>query len=58
MGHNYQEHAVLYRSNAQSRVIEEQLTRANIPYIISEDSGFSNALKSKTISVPTHTSSS
>ena len=34
MGHNYQEHAVLYRSNAQSRVIEEQLTRANIPYII------------------------
>ncbi len=33
-GQAYRENAVLYRSNAQSRVIEEQLTRAGIPYII------------------------
>lgn len=29
---NYDGVAILYRSNAQSRVIEEQLTRARIPY--------------------------
>ena len=28
------DHAILYRSNAQSRVLEEQLSRANIPYIV------------------------
>lgn len=28
------DHAILYRSNAQSRVLEEHLSRANIPYII------------------------
>ena len=28
----YQEHAVLYRTNAQSRLFEEQLIRDNIPY--------------------------
>ena len=30
---NYKEVAVLYRSNAQSRVIEEYLLRNNIPYV-------------------------
>lgn len=30
----YQEHAVLYRTNAQSRTFEEQFIRANIPYRI------------------------
>lgn len=33
-GNNYSESAVLYRSNAQSRVLEEALLRANIPYRI------------------------
>ena len=33
-GHQYNEHAILYRSNAQSRVLEEQCARAGIPYII------------------------
>ena len=31
---NYKEVAVLYRSNAQSRIIEEYLLRNNIPYVI------------------------
>ena len=31
---NYKEVAILYRSNAQSRVIEEYLLRNNIPYVI------------------------
>ena len=31
-GNNYNECAILYRSNAQSRVIEEYLLRMNIPY--------------------------
>lgn len=31
---NYKEVAVLYRSNAQSRVIEEYLLRNNVPYVI------------------------
>lgn len=30
--HSYDDIAVLYRSNAQSRSIEEQLTRARVPY--------------------------
>ncbi len=30
--HRYSEVAVFYRTNAQSRVIEEQLVRANVPY--------------------------
>lgn len=34
LGKSYNDQAILYRSNAQSRVIEEQLTRAGIPYII------------------------
>lgn len=29
---SYREHAILYRTNAQSRVLEEQLIRDNIPY--------------------------
>lgn len=33
-GRNYSEFAVLYRTNAQSRVIEEMLIRAGIPYRI------------------------
>jgi len=31
-GHNYQDFVVLYRTNAQSRVLEEELLRAAIPY--------------------------
>ncbi len=31
-GQAYSDHAVLYRSNAQSRVLEEALLRANVPY--------------------------
>ncbi len=31
-GQSYSDHAVLYRSNAQSRVLEEALLRANVPY--------------------------
>jgi len=31
-GHPYNDFAILYRTNAQSRVIEEQLIRKNIPY--------------------------
>jgi len=33
-GHRYSDHAVLYRTNAQSRVIEEMLIKAEIPYRI------------------------
>ncbi|MEX2327478.1 MAG: DNA helicase II [Pseudomonadales bacterium] len=33
-GNNYKEAAVLYRSNAQSRVLEEALLRSRIPYRI------------------------
>ncbi len=33
-GNNYSESAVLYRSNAQSRVLEEAMLRANVPYRI------------------------
>jgi|TARA_B110000483_G_scaffold141911_1_gene169505 DNA helicase-2/ATP-dependent DNA helicase PcrA len=33
-GNNYSESAVLYRSNAQSRVLEEAMLRAKIPYRI------------------------
>lgn len=34
------EQAVLYRTNAQSRAIEEQLVRANLPYVIVGDVKF------------------
>ena len=33
-GAQYQDHAILYRSNAQSRVLEEHMTRAGINYRI------------------------
>lgn len=32
--YHHGDHAILYRSNAQSRVLEEHLSRANIPYIV------------------------
>lgn len=31
-GHRYQDYAILYRTNAQSRVLEEELKKAFIPY--------------------------
>ncbi len=34
LGYNYSDFAVLYRTNAQSRIIEEAFVRANIPYNI------------------------
>ena len=39
--------AILYRSNAQSRVLEEQLIHAQIPYRIYGGVNFLSALKSK-----------
>ncbi|MBQ1689602.1 MAG: UvrD-helicase domain-containing protein [Lachnospiraceae bacterium] len=30
--HNYKEYALLYRTNAQSRILEEKLVQRNIPY--------------------------
>lgn len=33
-GHHYDDHAILYRTNAQSRVIEEILIKSDIPYQI------------------------
>lgn len=33
-GHKYADHAILYRTNAQSRIIEETLIKSNIPYQI------------------------
>ncbi|MFF2483611.1 DNA helicase PcrA [Paenibacillus sp. NPDC058071] len=33
-GHKYEDHAILYRTNAQSRVIEEILIKSDIPYQI------------------------
>ncbi|MCQ6563607.1 DNA helicase PcrA [Paenibacillus mendelii] len=33
-GHKYGDHAILYRTNAQSRVIEETLIKSDIPYQI------------------------
>jgi DNA helicase-2/ATP-dependent DNA helicase PcrA len=38
--HGYRDTAVLYRTNAQSRALEENLVRANIPYIIVGDVKF------------------
>lgn len=33
-GHNYKDYAILYRTNAQSRILEERLVNLNIPYKI------------------------
>ena len=37
---SYQDFAILYRTNAQSRALEEQLRRRNIPYIIYSGNSF------------------
>ena len=39
-GAAYQDFAILYRTNAQSRALEEQLRRRNIPYIIYSGNSF------------------
>ncbi|WAI18278.1 MAG: DNA helicase Rep [Buchnera aphidicola (Acyrthosiphon caraganae)] len=36
----YQDHAILYRGNYQSRILEKALIKENIPYNISEKSSF------------------
>jgi DNA helicase-2/ATP-dependent DNA helicase PcrA len=38
--HGYRDTAVLYRTNAQSRALEENLVRSNIPYVIVGDVKF------------------
>ena len=39
-GASYDDFAILYRTNAQSRALEEQLRRRNIPYIIYSGNSF------------------
>lgn len=39
-GAQYQDFAILYRTNSQSRALEEQLRRRNIPYIIYSGNSF------------------
>ena len=39
-GAAYQDFAILYRTNAQSRALEEQLRRRNIPYIVYSGNSF------------------
>ena len=39
-GAAYQDFAILYRTNAQSRALEEQLRRRNIPYVIYSGNSF------------------
>ena len=39
-GAQYQDFAILYRTNAQSRALEEQLRRRNIPYIVYSGNSF------------------
>ena len=36
----YEDFAILYRTNAQSRALEEQLRRRNIPYLIFSGNSF------------------
>ncbi|MBQ5639513.1 MAG: ATP-binding domain-containing protein [Bacteroidales bacterium] len=43
----YQDFAILYRTNSQSRVIEEQLRRRNIPYMIYSGNSFFDRLEVK-----------
>lgn len=42
MGREYSDIAILYRTNAQSRVLEEKLIYANIPYKLVGGTGFYN----------------
>ena len=39
-GAQYQDFAILYRTNAQSRALEEQLRRRNIPYMVYSGNSF------------------
>ena len=39
-GAQYQDFAILYRTNAQSRALEEQLRRRNIPYVVYSGNSF------------------
>ncbi|MBQ9410717.1 MAG: UvrD-helicase domain-containing protein, partial [Bacteroidales bacterium] len=39
-GAEYQDFAILYRTNAQSRALEEQLRRRNIPYMVYSGNSF------------------
>ncbi|MBP5559930.1 MAG: UvrD-helicase domain-containing protein [Bacteroidales bacterium] len=39
-GAQYQDFAILYRTNAQSRALEEQLRRRNIPYLVYSGNSF------------------
>ncbi|MBP5382984.1 MAG: UvrD-helicase domain-containing protein, partial [Bacteroidales bacterium] len=39
-GAAYQDFAILYRTNAQSRALEEQLRRRNIPYVVYSGNSF------------------
>ncbi|QCI16236.1 UvrD-helicase domain-containing protein [Buchnera aphidicola] len=43
----YQDYAILYRGNYQSRIIEKILIKKNIPYNISENSSFFSRLEIK-----------
>lgn len=43
----YQDFAILYRTNAQSRAIEEQLRRRNIPYMIYSGNSFFDRMEVK-----------
>ena len=44
---NYGDFAILYRTNAQSRVMEETLLKANIPYKMVEGTSSTIVKKSK-----------
>ena len=46
-GAQYQDFAILYRTNAQSRALEEQLRRRNIPYMIYSGNSFFERLEVK-----------
>ncbi|MBR4775361.1 MAG: UvrD-helicase domain-containing protein [Bacteroidales bacterium] len=46
-GAQYEDFAILYRTNAQSRALEEQLRRRNIPYMIYSGNSFFERLEVK-----------